>query len=112
MKSTGDGVLATFPLARRALRFAAEAVALGEQLGVRVRVGVHAGEVDPRGEDLSGVAVNLSARLVAIAGAGQVVVSSTVRDLARGASLAFCDLGTHTLEGFAEPWRAYELELG
>ncbi len=109
VKTIGDGVLAAFPLASRGLRFARAATTLGDRLDVRVRVGVHAGEVDERDDDLAGVGVNLSARLVAIARAGQVIVSSTVRDLVNGANFEFRDQGTHSLKGFTEPWRVFEV---
>ena len=85
------------------------AVALGVRLDLSVRVGVHAGEVDERDDDLAGVAVNLSARLVAVAGPGEVIVSATVRDIVSGASFEFRDRGTHSLKGFTEPRHVYEL---
>ena len=109
VKTMGDGVLAVFPLASRALRFANGAVTLGVRLDLDVRVGVHAGEVDERDDDLAGVAVNLSARLVAIAGSGEIIVSETVRDIVNGASFEFRDRGTHSLKGFTEPRHVYEL---
>ena len=77
--------------------------------GVQVRAGVHTGEIDPGGEDISGLAINVGARVAALANGGEVLVSSTVKDLVLGSALGFDDRGMHTLKGIPEPWHLYAL---
>jgi class 3 adenylate cyclase len=74
-----------------------------------VRAGVHTGEIDPGGEDISGLAINVGARVAALANGGEVLVSSTVKDLVLGSALGFDDRGMHTLKGIPEPWHLYAL---
>ena len=104
VKNTGDGMLAHFDSPGRAV---ACAQAMTEQvgaLGLRTRAGVHTGEVERRGADLSGIAVHIASRVMGTAGAGEVVVSRTVRDLTIGANLDFEDRGEHTLKGVPGSW--------
>jgi class 3 adenylate cyclase len=89
VKTTGDGVLARFDGAGRAVRCAQAIVAVGGQLGLAVRAGVHAGECEVRGDDLAGMTVHVGARVTALAAAGEVLVTGTVRDLVIGSDLVF-----------------------
>jgi class 3 adenylate cyclase len=105
VKQTGDGLLATFDGPGRAVRAATalrEAVAV---LGLEVRVGIHTGEVERRGDDVAGIAVHIGARLGALAAPGDVLVSGTVADLVVGSGLEFEDRGTTTLKGVPGEWR-------
>jgi DNA-binding NarL/FixJ family response regulator len=107
VKTTGDGFLALFDGPARAIRCA---VAIRQGLraeGVEVRIGLHAGEVELRGDDVGGIAVHLGARVVATASPGEVVVSSTVRDLVAGSGIGFADRGEHDLKGVPDRWRLY-----
>jgi class 3 adenylate cyclase len=111
INTTGDGVLATFDGPARAVR-CAQAICDGVRaLGIEVRSGLHTGEVELRGEDIGGIAVHIAARVMARAGAGEVIVSSTVKDLVAGSGIVFADRGTHTLKGVPEEWRLYAVEL-
>jgi class 3 adenylate cyclase len=107
IKATGDGFLAVFDGSARAVRAAAAIRDGAEQLGVEVRAGVHAGEVELRGNDIGGIAVHVGQRVSALAGAGEVLVSSTVVDLVAGSGLEFEDRGEHELKGVGRPWRVY-----
>jgi class 3 adenylate cyclase len=107
VKTTGDGFLALFDGPARAIRCA---VAIRDALrteGVEVRVGLHSGEVELRGDDVGGIAVNLGARVAATADPGEVVVSSTVRDLVAGSGIRFADRGEHHLKGVPERWHLF-----
>ena len=107
VKSLGDGLLATFDGPARAVRCAA---AIGERLrplGIELRSGLHTGEIELRGDDVAGIAVHIAARVAKTAGSGEVVVSSTVRDLVAGSGLIFEDRGSHALRGLPEPLRLY-----
>jgi DNA-binding NarL/FixJ family response regulator len=107
IKTTGDGFLALFDAPARAIRCA---VAIREKLravGVDVRIGLHSGEVELRGSDVGGIAVNIGARVAAIGSGGDVVVSSTVRDLVTGSGIRFVDRGEHTLKGVPDRWRLF-----
>jgi class 3 adenylate cyclase len=110
VKSTGDGTLATVDGPRRAI---ACAVAIREGvhgLGLEVRAGLHAGEVDLRGEDLAGIAVHLAERVCSSAGPGQVLVTRTVVDLVAGSGIAFEDEGEHELKGIPSTWRLFAVK--
>lgn len=107
VKQTGDGVLGTFDGPGRAVR-AAQAVRDGVALlGLQVRVGVHAGEIERRGDDVAGIAVHIAARLAAGADPGEVRVSSTVKDLVVGSGLEFEERGTVELKGVPGEWRVF-----
>ena len=107
VKFEGDAVMAVFPSAGEAVRCGVDLIAAVADVGLQIRVGIHAGDVDRRGDDLSGMAVNIAARVSAAAGAGEVLVSETVPRLVTGAGFAFDDRGEHTLKGVPEPWRLY-----
>jgi len=100
----GDGVLARFDGAGRALACAQVIVAEARRLGLAVRAGVHAGDCERRGDDLAGLTVHVGARVAALAGAGEVLVTATVRDLVVGSELAFEERGTHALRGVPGEW--------
>jgi class 3 adenylate cyclase len=107
IKTTGDGFLALFDAPLRAIRCA---LAIRDELrgsDIEVRIGVHTGEVELRGNDVGGIAVNIGARVAATGSAGDVVVSSTVKDLVAGAGIQFEDRGRHELRGVPEPWRLF-----
>jgi DNA-binding NarL/FixJ family response regulator len=109
IKTTGDGFLALFDAPLRAIRCA---LAIREELrteGIEVRIGVHAGEVELRDNDVGGIAVNIGARVAATGSAGDVVVSSTVKDLVAGAGIPFDDLGAHELRGVPDRWRLFSV---
>jgi class 3 adenylate cyclase/alpha-beta hydrolase superfamily lysophospholipase len=112
VKTTGDGVLARFDGAGRALACAQVIVAEGHRLGLGVRAGVHAGDCEPRGDDLAGLTVHVGARVAALAGTGEVLVTGTVRDLVLGSGLGFEERGTHALRGVPGEWAVLALRAG
>jgi class 3 adenylate cyclase len=88
----------------------AEAIASGvAALGIEVRAGLHTGEVELEGDDVSGIAVAIGARVGALAGPSEVLVSQTVKDLVVGSGLAFEDAGEHELKGVPDRWRLYRV---
>ena len=99
VKTTGDGVLAAFDGAERAVRAAAAIRDVITGLGIAIRAGVHSGEIETTADDVRGLAVHTAARVMGIAGAGEILVSATVRDLVDGTNLIFEDAGTHELKG-------------
>jgi class 3 adenylate cyclase len=107
IKHTGDGFLATFDGPTRALRCATTLAERMPELGIDVRSGLHTGECEPRGDDIGGIAVHIGARIAALANAGEVLVSSTVKDLVNGSGIAFQDRGTHVLKGIRGECRLY-----
>ncbi len=109
VKTTGDGFLATFDSPSRAVRAAAAIVAATRDAGVPVRAGLHTGEIERRGDDVAGLAVHVGARVAALAGESEILVSSTVRDLVLGAEFRFDDRGLHTLKGVDGDWRLLAL---
>jgi class 3 adenylate cyclase len=109
IKTTGDGFVASFDGPARAIRCSESIVMAARELGVELRAGLHTGECEIRGEDLGGLAVHIAARIGALAGPGEVVVSSTVKDLVVGSGLQFKDRGEHDLKGVPGTWRLYAL---
>jgi class 3 adenylate cyclase len=109
VKTTGDGVLATFDGPARAVRCALALRALAREHHLELRAGIHTGELSVRGNDIGGIAVHLAARVLAVAGPGDVVVTSTVKDLVVGSELTFDDHGKHVLKGFPEPWQLHRV---
>lgn len=107
IKTTGDGFLALFDAPARAIRCAASVRDELRRVGVEVRIGLHSGEVELRGNDVGGIAVNIGARVAATGSAGDVVVSSTVRDLVAGSGIEFDDRGQHALKGVPDTWRLF-----
>ncbi len=109
IKATGDGFLATFDGPARGIRCAA-AIRDGMQpVGLEVRSGLHTGEVELRDDDVGGIAVHIGARIAALAGAGEVLVSSTVKDIVAGAGIDFADRGEHGLKGVPGEWRLFSV---
>jgi class 3 adenylate cyclase len=109
VKTTGDGLLATFDGPARALRAATAIRAAARNDGLGVRAGIHVGEVELVAGDVRGVAVHAAARILARAGEGEILVSETTRVLARGTGLEFEDRGTHELKGLDGEWRLFAL---
>ncbi len=105
--TTGDGFVATFDGPARAIQCAQEIVRQARSLGMEVRAGVHTGEVEKLGTDIAGIAVHIAARIAAQAGAGEVLVSTTVRDLVAGSGLEFEDRGVQELRGVPGEWRTF-----
>jgi class 3 adenylate cyclase len=99
--TTGDGFLAVFDSASRAVRCGLAMIRAVDAIGMSIRVGVHTGEVEYVGGNARGVAVHTAARVLALAGAGQVLVSSTTRDLLEGSGLETEEIGSHELKGLA-----------
>ena len=99
--TTGDGFLVVFDSATRAVRCGLAMTRAAESVGLRIRVGIHTGEVEFVGDDVRGVAVHAAARVLSIAGAGEVAASATTRDLAEGSGLTFEDAGRHALKGLS-----------
>jgi class 3 adenylate cyclase len=110
VKSTGDGALATFDGPGRAIRCACAIRESVRSLGVEVRAGLHTGEIELRGDDdVAGVAVHIGARVSASADPGEVLVSSTVKDLVAGSGIEFVGRGEHELKGVPGAWRLYSV---
>jgi class 3 adenylate cyclase len=101
----GDGFLATFDATGRALRCATEILAGAKDMGLDLRAGVHAGDVEVRGDDIAGMAVTIAKRVCDLAEPGQVLVSETVRGHLVGAGIEFSDEGEHKLKGVPGSWR-------
>jgi class 3 adenylate cyclase len=110
LKSTGDGFLATFDGPARAIRCACDITVEVRRLGLDVRAGLHTGEVEVRDADVAGMAVHIGARIGALADAGEVLVSSTVKDLVVGSGIDFADRGAHPLKGVPGEWRVFSVE--
>jgi len=107
VNTTGDGLLATFDGPARAVRCAQAICAVVRSLGIDVRAGLHTGEIAVRGEDIGGIAVHIGARVSALAGPGEVLVSSTVKNLVAGSGITFTDRGSHVLKGVPDEWRIF-----
>jgi class 3 adenylate cyclase/pimeloyl-ACP methyl ester carboxylesterase len=110
IKSTGDGFMATFDGPARAIRCATAIVEATRPLGISVRTGLHTGECEVRGEDLGGLAVHIAARVGSQAGAEDVLVSGTVRDLVVGSDIRFEERGERRLKGVPGSWKLYAVE--
>jgi class 3 adenylate cyclase len=107
VKTMGDGFLAVFDGPARAIRCAVAIRDNLSQIGIGVRAGIHTGEVELMGEDVGGMAVNIGARVGALGAEGEVLVSSTVKELVVGSGIEFEDRGTHTLKGAPDEWRLF-----
>jgi class 3 adenylate cyclase len=107
VKTLGDGFLVTFDAPGRGVRCAQEIVDGVRALGIDVRAGLHIGEIEMDGSDIAGIAVAIAARVSALAGAGEVLVSRTIKDLTAGSGISFDDRGTHQLKGIPDRWRLY-----
>lgn len=111
IKTVGDGIVATFDGPARAVRCAASIRDGVRELGLEIREGLHTGEIELQGEDIAGLAVHIGARISALASAGEILVSSTVKDLVTGSGLVFEDRGTHELKGVPGDWRIFAVTL-
>jgi class 3 adenylate cyclase len=110
--TAGDGFFATFEGPARAVECARAAVEEVRALGIELRAGLHTGECEIRDHEVSGIAVHIGARIAAEAGAGEVLVSSTVKDLVAGAGIEFRDRGVTELKGVPGEWRLFAVEGG
>jgi len=110
VKTTGDGFLATFDGPSRAVQCAQAICEAVKPFGLEIRAGCHTGEIELMGSDVGGVAVHIGARVGALAGPSEVLVSSTVKDLVAGSGLAFEDRGEHELKGVPGRWHLYAVE--
>jgi len=109
VKTTGDGMLATFDGPVRAIRGASELREDLAAIGLEIRAGLHTGEVEIRGDDVGGIAVHIGARVADRAGAGEVLVSRTVKDLVAGSGVEFEDRGVHELKGVPDAWQLFSV---
>ena len=107
VRFTGDGFLATFDGPARSIRCAWSAREAVHALGLEIRAGLHTGEVELAGDDLAGISVHTAARVASLADAGEVLVSSTVKDLVAGSGIEFAERGDHELKGVPGTWRLY-----
>jgi class 3 adenylate cyclase len=105
VQTTGDGFLAAFDGPGRAINCAQAIATRARDLGLDVRAGIHTGECELRGNDLAGIAVHIGARVAALGGPGEVLVTSTVRDLVAGSGIEFKDRGSHALKGVPGEWQ-------
>jgi len=110
IKTTGDGVLATFDGPGRALRCAAGLRDPLRSLGIAIRVGVHVGEIELRGDDIGGIAVHIAQRVQGLAQPSEILVSRTVVDLVAGSGIEFTDRGAHALKGVSGEWQLFAVE--
>jgi class 3 adenylate cyclase len=107
INTTGDGFVASFDGPARAIRCAQAILDAARQLGLKLRAGLHTGECEVRGDDLGGIAVHIASRVAAIAAAGEVLVSRTVKDLVVGSDLQFNQRGEHELKGVPGTWKLF-----
>lgn len=110
IKTVGDGFIATFDGPARAVACACAIRDGVERLGLSIRAGAHTGEVELRTDDVTGVAVHIASRIAGLAGGGEVLVSSTVKDLVVGSGIRFTDRGMHTLKGIPDEWRLHAVD--
>jgi class 3 adenylate cyclase len=109
ISTAGDSFFATFDGPNRAIQCAQAVIEKARTIGIDVRAGVHTGECETRGDDLGGIAVHIGARVSALAGAGEVFTTSTVKDLVAGSGIVFTDLGLHELKGIPGPRHVYQV---
>lgn len=110
VKTMGDGFLAAFDGPARAVRCAQAILEDARQLRIQVRAGLHTGECEVRGTDLAGIAVHIGARVASLADGGEVLVTSTVRDLVAGSGIEFAERGAHFLKGVPGEWQVLAVE--
>jgi class 3 adenylate cyclase len=110
INTAGDGFLAAFDGPARAIRCACAISEDVRSLGLKLRAGLHTGECEVMGEEIGGIVVHIGARIAALAGPGEVLVSSTVKDLVAGCGLTFEDYATRTLKGVPGEWRLYSVK--
>ena len=109
VKTTGDGFHATFDGPARSVQFAAAIRESTRRLGLNVRIGIHTGECEVRGDSLEGVAIHMAARVSGMAAGGDILVSRTVKDLVAGSGIEFEDFGTHTLKGIPDEHQLFKV---
>jgi class 3 adenylate cyclase len=107
VERTGDGFLASFESPARAVHCATAISQAMHSIGLHVRAGIHSGECEVIGENLGGIAVHIGARITALAGADETLVSQTVKDAVIGSGIRFDDRGTHELKGVPGEWQVY-----
>jgi len=110
INTTGDGFVASFDGPARAIRCAEAIIDATVKLGVELRVGLHTGECEVRGDDLGGLAVHVAARVGAQASPGEILVSGMVKDLVAGSGIEFIDLGEHELKGVPGKWKLFAVK--
>jgi class 3 adenylate cyclase len=110
VKNTGDGSLARFASPAQAVRCALTMVEVAKNFGVGIRAGLHAGEIELRGDDIGGLAVHIASRVSALAAASEVLTTGTVRDLVVGSGITFADRGRHSLKGVPDEWQLLAVE--
>jgi class 3 adenylate cyclase len=110
IKSTGDGLLATFDGPARAVRCGFAMRQAMADMNLSIKIGLHTGEIEVMGDDIGGIAVHVAARIAALAEAGEVMTSSTVKDLVSGSGLRFADRGVQPLKGLDDPYRLLAVE--
>jgi class 3 adenylate cyclase len=110
IKTVGDAFIATFDGPARAVRCACSIRDVVGQLGIQIRAGVHTGEIELQGEDIGGIGVHITARVIAAAAPGEILASNTVKDLAVGSAIVFKDRGTYALKGVPDEWRLFAAE--
>jgi class 3 adenylate cyclase len=110
IRTTGDGVLATFAGPTRAIRCADAIRRSTALLDVDLRIGLHTGEIEDRGDDIAGIAVHIAERVCSAAPSGELIVSRTTADLATGTGIQFEDLGDHALKGVSDEWRLFKVK--
>lgn len=111
VKSTGDGLLVVFSSLSTAIVATTDLVHQLTELGIVVRAGLHAGEIEIRDTDISGATVNLAARVMDIAAGGEILVTSAIRDGLLGSRFSFSDAGAHELKGFDGEWKLYRISV-
>jgi class 3 adenylate cyclase len=109
VSTTGDGFVALFDGAERAIRAAQEISRVAPDIGLEVRAGVHTGEIEREGDNVRGVGVHIAARIAALAGPGEVYASWATRELLAGSSIGFINRGEQELKGLSEPRRVYKV---
>jgi len=106
----GDGFLATFDSATRAVRAASEVVMSAKNTGLEVRAGLHVGEIEVRRDDVVGLAVSIAKRVCDLAGPSEVLVSETIRGQLAGSAIPFDDRGEHQLKGVPGTWKLFAVK--
>ncbi len=110
VKTTGDGLVATFDGPARAIRAALAIRDALSSYGVEIRAGLHTGEIEKRRDDIGGLGVHIAARIMSLGEPGKVYVSRTVKDLVAGGGFSFTDKGSHDLKGVPEPWQLFAVD--
>lgn len=110
VQTTGDGFLATFDVPACGVRCACAIVDEINPLGIELRAGLHTGECEMIGDDVNGIAVHTGARVAALAGSGEILVSGTVKDVVAGSGLRFSDRGIQSLKGIPGEWRIFAVQ--